>query len=103
VTTQETLQHHATLLEELQRSQADKQRLQATLALAEQDLEALRDRWAAGSPESAAAASRALLDAVAQNHRLAALSRDLQGLPPADASRSAMVRAGERQGARETE
>jgi len=56
-------------------------------------LEALKDRWTAGSPESGAAASRALLEAVAQSHRLAILSRELQGLPPVDASRSAMVRA----------
>lgn len=58
-------------------------------------LEALKDRWTAGSPESGAAASRALLEAVAQTHRLATLSRELQGLPPVDASRSARVRTAE--------
>jgi hypothetical protein len=38
VTTQEALQHHATLLAELQRAEKDRQRLTQTLAVAEQDV-----------------------------------------------------------------
>lgn len=38
VTTQEALQHHATLLVELQRAEKDRQRLTQALAVAEQDV-----------------------------------------------------------------